>query len=581
MEKDIRLCETIPLPTCSVDQQGKILYANKKINHVFLYDKIIGADIFALTGIKYEELERAKKEEEPLVIKRNDRFFKMLISKSRENKDIMTILFVDITRQEDLFNQYEDEKPCIAVVEIDNYDELIGDNEEVEQAVLKSKINGILRQWASEINASVTRQNAYRYVMVFQERYLREQEEKKFEILDQVRNVDNEGDFPITLSIGIGSQGNNLDETDVFSLDALDAARGRGGDQAVVKKKNELDYYGGTTQTVEKSNKGKSRIIGQALRVLAKSASKVLIMGHQNLDMDSFGSAVGTYRLILDMNKETYIVVEQYSEGMSVAYNAIKETGQYNLINNKKAKNLVDEETLVIVVDTHRPSITECPELLEHCGRVAVIDHHRKGEEFIQDPTISYTEPYASSAAELVTEMLQYTIDRKNMEKLEAEVLLAGMTVDTNRFSVKAGVRTFEAAAWLKRAGADTAEVKRFFQLNIETFSLRAKGIAGAEITEEGYAFALCPGENINAQIINAQIADELLTVRGVKASFSAGKNQSGKTVISARSIGNLNVHILMEKMGGGGHLNTAGAQIEGTPQEAIEKIKEILEEKK
>ena len=301
-------------------------------------------------------------------------------------------------------------------------------------------------------------------------------------------------------------------------------------------------------------------------------------MGHRDPDMDAFGAALGMYRLAKPRNKNTYIVVNKYNDALSVIYKAAETTGEYDIIKNARAKALADKDTLVIVVDTHRPSICECPELLLLGGNIAVIDHHRKGGEFIHNPTLAYAEPYASSASELVTEILQYTIERRFLKKIEAEALLAGMMVDTNRFSVKTGVRTFEAAAWLKRAGADIADVKRFFQGDKETFRLRAQGILAAEFSDNGGAYSICEGQNESAQIINSQIADELLTVRGVKASFVAGVNAHGQTVISARSIGDINVQTIMEAFGGGGHMNTAGAQLDITPEEAIEQIRKIAE---
>lgn len=346
----------------------------------------------------------------------------------------------------------------------------------------------------------------------------------------------------------------------------------------MVKVRDDLSYYGGKTQSVEKGNKGKSRIIGHALRGLIESASNVIIMGHRNPDMDCFGSALGIYRLAKETNRETYILVDKYNEGLDVMYHAAVETGEYTIIKSKKALSMVEDRTLVIVVDTHKPSMAECQELLEKADRVVVIDHHRMGSEVIENPTLTYMESYASSTAELVTEILQYTLERKMIQKMEANALLAGITVDTNRFSVKTGVRTFEAAAWLKLAGADTGEVKRLFQSNMDTFRVRANCIASAEIDQEGVAYSICDGYQVNAQIICSQVADELLTVRGVKASFVAGRNENGRTIVSARSIGDMNVQVIMEEFDGGGHLNTAGAQMNICPEEAIERIKEIME---
>jgi c-di-AMP phosphodiesterase-like protein len=257
-------------------------------------------------------------------------------------------------------------------------------------------------------------------------------------------------------------------------------------------------------------------------------------------------------------------------------YNEAKESGEYNLINRKRAVELIDEKSLVIILDTHKPSITECPELLDVKTKRVIIDHHRKGEEFIENPTLVYTEPYASSTSELVTEILQYTIDRKELTKLEAEGLLSGIFVDTNHFSVKTGVRTFEAAAWLRRVGADLSKVKRLFQVGKELFMSRVKGVSNAQFEDNGIIYTICDGENPNAQMICSLVADELLTVRGTRKVFAVGKNHKGRTIISARSVGANNVQLVMEKLGGGGHLNAAGAQVDMEPAEVIEKIKNI-----
>ncbi|MBR5489248.1 MAG: DHH family phosphoesterase, partial [Firmicutes bacterium] len=354
----------------------------------------------------------------------------------------------------------------------------------------------------------------------------------------------------------------------------------RGGDQAVVKKISELEYYGGKAQTVEKRNKGKSRIIAHALRQYIKQSSRVIIMGHRNPDMDCFGAALGISRIAAAEKKDSYIVINSYNEALTSIYQAAKETEDYEFITSEKAVTLYDTKTLVVVLDTHRPGLVECPELLS-AGRLVVIDHHRKAEDAIPNSStiLSYMEPYASSTCELVAEMLQYILEKKTLNKMTAEALLAGITVDTNRFAVKTGVRTYEAASWLRRSGADSAVVKRYFQSDLDTFQTRAKCIANAQYFEGGIATSVLEGQSPEAQIINSQVADELLTVQGVRVTFVAGRNHMGNTVVSARSLGDVNVQVIMEKVGGGGHLNTAGAQVEESPEEILEKLKEIAQQ--
>ena len=381
--------------------------------------------------------------------------------------------------------------------------------------------------------------------------------------------------------MGVAIDGDSIRETSALADAAIDLALGRGGDQAVVQLGGKLEYFGGKLQRVEKGTKGKSRVVAHALKRLFEQADRVMVMGHRNPDMDAFGSALGMYRVCQMNGVNCAIVLDEVNESLQVIYRNALEQGDYIILKKKRALELVDDKTLLIVLDTHRPSYVECPELLTKTDKIAVIDHHRRAADAIPNPALSYIEPYASSTAELVTELLQYSGPRKQLKKIEAEGLLAGMTVDTNRFAVKTGVRTFEAAAWLRRAGADTTVVKRLFQSSLSTFRARAKAIASAEITDDGIATSLLEGFNPEAQIINSQVADELLNVRGVRASFVAGRDETGQTVVSGRSLGLINVQVIMEKLGGGGHLTTAGARVEDAPEEVIEMIRNILKHHK
>ncbi|MEG2648234.1 MAG: DHH family phosphoesterase [Anaerovoracaceae bacterium] len=598
--KDIKdYISYMPVPVCVMDGAGKIVAANKKIGEVFLYDGIEGSDVFALLGIRKEDLfaasmdikdesnklevnledeRESKKAKKQLKVERNDKIFKLEVKGDITADEVLLgIYFFDITEQARLEALREDSKSCLAIVNIDNFDELTSSTEDEDRLTIVSVIDKKIRAWANTMKGSITRHKESQYLVFFENKYLKEQKETKFPILDEIREVETDADFPVTLSIGIGVSGGNPEENDDYAAEALDLALGRGGDQAVIKNGDKLSYYGGKAQTVEKNNKGKSRIIGHALKRLIDVSSRVFIMGHKNPDMDSFGSSMGISRLVTSRNKDAYIIVDSYTEALESLYGEAKSSEAYNLIGNAKAMELVDEDSLVIILDTHRPGQTECQEILKTKARRVVIDHHRKAEDFIDGPTLVHLEPYASSAAEIVTEILQYTIDRKEVTRLEAEALLAGIFVDTNRFSVKSGVRTFEAAAWLRRAGADIANVKRLFQVQQETFRIRAKCVAAAEISQCGIAYSICEGKNLNSQIINSQVADELLTIKGIFMSFVAGQDNTGKTVISARSIGSKNVQIIMEEFNGGGHLNSAGAQVDMEPIEAIEKIKDML----
>ncbi len=572
----------IPLPACLVNAQGKVMGASDRMNEVFIYDELLDSDIFALTGIKIAELYEAAANNTHPLIKRNDKVFRISANKLTENdEDGLAVFFSDVTNLEELKDRYNDEKPCVCKIQLDNYDELIDSTGPVPRLALSSKIDEIIRKWAAKIDASVVRVKGSLYVIWFEQRHLEKIIASKFDLLDEVRDLETGADFPASLSIGVGVGGRNMAQSESYADTALDLALGRGGDQAVIKRNIKIEYYGGKLQTVEKSNKGKSRIVGHALKQLIEQSKKIFIMGHQYPDMDSFGSALGIARLCYLSEKEPYIVIDEYNESLHEIFRQAKENDEYRFISSEKAAGLAEADSLLIVCDTHRPSLVQCPELLDICEKVVVIDHHRKVEEFIENPVLCYMESYASSASELVAEILQYMSKKKSLAKIEAEALLAGMTVDTNGFAVKTGVRTFEAAAWLRRQGADPTEVKRFFQEDMSNVRFRAKAVSETEVFGGGVAITTFSQVRTDAQVMCAQIADSLLAIKGVKASFVVGENTEGKTVISARSLGDVNVQVVMEKFGGGGHLTTAAAQVDETIEETIAKIKEIMEVKK
>ena len=573
----------IPMPVCIISRLGKVVEANSRIGEVFLYDGIGGGDIFALTGIRAADLyEAAEKDQHPL-LKRNDKIFRLMLQKGSdvkgEDDGDLTIVFNDVTGLEDLKDRYNNEKICMAKIQVDNYDELVSSTSTEKRLILSSEIDRLIRRWCGKVNASVNQVRNNAYVVWFEQQYLERLISNKFDILDEIRNVETGADFPASLSIGVGVGGRNPSQTEEYADAALDLALGRGGDQAVVKRHLKIEYYGGKLQTVEKSNKGKSKIVGHALKRLVVQAGKVFIMGHQNPDMDCFGAALGISRFCELFEKKASIVIDEYNDALQSIYLQARQSENYQLITSEKALSQVDGESLIIVLDTHRPSMTQCPKLLEMTDKIVVIDHHRKMEEFIENPTLAYMESYASSTCELVAEILQYMASKKSLVKLEAEALLAGMTVDTNGFAMKTGVRTFEAAAWLRRQGADTTEVKRFFQQDVLSFRINAEALASAKFLENGVALSICDQPHADEQVICAQVADQLLTVKGVKASFVIGVNGEGRTVISARSMGAVNVQVAMEKFGGGGHLTTAAAQVDMPKEEAAEIIIKIMEE--
>ncbi len=571
------LATYIPFPMCIVNSNGKITRASGKIDEVFIYDGIQDSDFFALTGMKMGDLIEGGKE---LILARNEKKFKVIpVPLGEKEGSPIGVYFLDITEQESLRDSIKKSRLCLAILHIDNYDELLKNTVEAHWYPLMTEVDKIIRAWGEKINSSITKFGGAKYFFAFEWSECEKLIKNKFQILDEVRNLETETDFPVTLSIGIGVGGKSPSETDSFSAAALDLALGRGGDQVVVKIGEKISYYGGKMQTVEKSNKGKSRMVGYALKQLIDQSARVVIMGHKNADMDAFGSALGIFRLAANRDKEAHIVLNSYNNTMAEVCNQAKESGQYSILTSQKAIQITDDNTLLVVVDTHRPSLTECPELLELTDKIVVIDHHRKAEESIENPILAYMEPYASSTAELVTEILQYVGEKKAILKLEAEAMLAGILVDTNRFSVKTGVRTFEAASWLRRAGADTVAVKRLFQSDEASFKIKSACVANAKFLENNMAISISNGRHPNIQVINSQAADELLEVKDIKASFVIGIDENEKTIISARSLGQVNVQLIMEAFGGGGHLTTAGAQVEGSPEETMIKLERILKE--
>ncbi len=566
-----------PVPFVVVNNNGKVVRANELINKVFIYDELTGYDFFQLTGFRVEDLKECAATGESRPLSRNDRNFRVFATRDeRDEEGNIFVFFYDITTFMQIREKYDDEKICVARINIDNYDDLISGTDPSMRMTITSQLDKIIRDWSARIKGSIVTMRAGQYIMYFQHHYLSGMIEQKFSILDQVRDMETQTDFPLSLSIGLGINGPSLGETRNYADAAIDLALGRGGDQAVIRDGTKIRYFGGQNSTVEKGSKGKSRVVAYALKRLIEQAERVLIMSHRNPDMDAFGSELGMARICKLYGTNANIIVDHVNDSLQTLYKQAEDAGIYNFISTERAQELVTPQSLVVLLDTHRPSYSSCPEVLEKAERLAVIDHHRRSADGVENPVLSYVESYASSTSEMVTEILQYLGAKKELSKLEAEALLAGMTVDTNRFAVKTGGRTFEAAAWLKRAGADTAEVKRMFQTSLEDFKIRSDAVAHAVITDDGIATSVCGGMNPEAQVLNSEVADELLNVKGVKASFVAGKDHEGSTLVSARSLGEVNVQVLMESIGGGGHLTTAGAQVDEPPEEIIEKVRKL-----
>ena len=426
----------------------------------------------------------------------------------------------------------------------------------------------------------------FRSVYLFEQRYLEAVKEDKFSILDQIKEIDNKEKLQFTLSIAVSNEGVTDKEKYKAAQDAMDVVLGRGGDQAVIRENEIYKFFGGRAQEVEKRTKVKARVVAHALENLIKESKKVMIMGHTNPDMDAIGSSMGIYRLARTLDTSAYIVNSEATSSTIGAFkNALDKDPEYEdvIINKEVALENIDEDTLLVVVDTHKVNYVDTPELLEKAKKIVVIDHHRRSADYIEDATLIFQEVYASSAAELVTELLQYAEVKIDLKTIEAESLYAGIMMDTKNFTFKTGVRTFEAAAYLRRCGVDIIRVKKWFQSDLTSFNLIAGIVKEAEIVSEGIAISTYEETTKDASLICAKAADELLTISDITASFVLG-NTGDKICISGRSIGDINVQVILEKLGGGGHITLAGAQVEGmtmeeTKQELINRIHEYFSE--
>ena len=574
---DNQYINTLPFPACTVDPGGIVSRANPLMKNVFVYEDIFGSKLITLTVIKREQLLSANTEER--ILDRNDKLFKLWVNEDPKEDEDIVVFFDEATARESFKSKLESDRAAIVYINIDNYDELIASSPEDLRRLIPAQIDGLLRKWGDSFESPVISTWDDRYVMYTTRGQLNRMIEENFSILDEVRNLESKIDFPASISLGIGVSGVSLIESTELAEAALELALGRGGDQAVVKTDDGTNYYGGTLLSLEKNNRSKPRVIAHAMKALIEDADKVFIMGHKWPDMDAFGSALGASAICSFLGKDSYIVIEKHNEALDTIYDKAVDADNYQIIKPEKALRMVTDMSLLIIVDTNRPMLVECSELADACKTRVVIDHHRLAADSYHNSAVAYVESYASSASELMAELMQHFSQKRFISKFEAEAMLAGIMVDSNNFSGRTGVRTFEAASWLKRGGADSTEVKKYFQVRQEDFLAKANAIVGAEFAPDGIVYAITEGTTNNIQIINAQVADELMTVKGTKASFVLGRNARGQTVVSARSLGEINVQSLMEKLGGGGHFTSAAVQTDEPLAEVLARIKKGIKD--
>lgn len=556
-----------PLPLCLLNSEGEFVFYNERFSLEVLGGENVLGSFFA---DRFHYTDKAAG-----LIVCGEKKYTVFSSEFESEKQAFTLLyFIDDTELKTQAEEYSRKKPSVVHVLIDNYDELMDSASGSQKNFLISRIESALEKaFVTESGGFFRKIEKDRFIAVIDSEHLRDFVEDKFSILDKIHKTVSTDRVYATLSMGIGQDADTLRESDLMARQALDMALGRGGDQIAIKSAHGFEFFGGLSKGVEKRAKVRSRMIASALRELALECENVVIMGHKMADFDCLGAAVGLYKAISSISKPVHICIDKERNLSKDLIEYLCRGGLENaFISPSEAKEATEKNTLLIIVDTHNPDFVECPELLKEAGDVVVVDHHRKMVNFISNAVIFYHEPNASSASEMVTELVQYFGDNAKVSKLEAEALLSGIMLDTKNFIIKSGVRTFEAAAYLRRSGADLVKVNHWFASDIETYHQRAKLISAVEVTR---GCAISYQNEFTQELLLAvpQTADELLRIRDVSASFVMYL-KDGVVSVSARSFGAVNVQLIMEKLGGGGHLTMAGAQIKA---ESCEEVKQKL----
>ena len=563
-----------PFPLVIAETNGNIFWKSTKFSSEFANVDIKNILNNLLKQIKLEIQNNPENSENNIhtELEIGNKIYEILgkYTKSKEEY-IVTLYFIDKTQDIEVQKEYENSKICVGIIMLDNFEEVNQRLEDEEKPILMANIEKNIYDWVATFEGLAIKTERDTFVCVFEQKYLSELEDKKFRILDDIKELELSDKIQITLSISISNEGSSNYEKYKSAQAGLDIALGRGGDQAVVRKEGKYYFFGGRTQEVEKLTKVKARTVSHALEELILESDKVMIMGHTNGDMDSIGASMGLYRFAKTLDKEAYIIYNDTGVNLESFIETAKEEKEYaeSIINKAEALSKITPDTLLIVVDTHKINYVEVPELLEETNKVVIIDHHRKSPDCIENTILTFHEVYASSASELVTEILEYATKEVELTNIEAESLYAGIMMDTKNFTFKTGVRTFEAAAYLRKCGIDIIKVKKWFQSDLKTYNKISKIVENAEIINDNIAISTYDETSKDANLICAKAADELLTISDVTASFVIGK-VADKICISGRSIGDINVQVILEKLGGGGHITLAGAQVEGMTMEEV-----------
>ena len=592
-----KLIKELAIPYTLVDSNGRVLWSNKAFYDIVKSDRqhMRKHIQHIFTDITLELLQMEPEDENQRVVHiyQNEKNYRVEIRRvdvqsvistnlaedAHEDDVLFAIYLYDETKLVDALDEKEKIKLVAGHIYIDNYEEAMEATEEVRRALLVALIDRKITKYMQTAKAIITKLEKDKYLFVCQQQHLEQLQQGKFSLLDEVRSINIGNETPVTLSIAVGIDPDDDNYTTAYEYShmAMDMALGRGGDQAVIKKGDKIIYYGGKTQSAEKNTRVKARVKAHALKEMLITKDRVIIMGHKKPDIDCLGSALGIYRLASMMDKKAHIVINEVTSSIRPAMNNFIGSTVYPedmFFNSEQALEAIDGNTVVIVVDVNRPHLTECEELLAHTKNIVVIDHHRQSGEVIDHATLSYIEPYASSACEMVAEILQYSMDKPKLRPAEADAMYAGILVDTDNFVTKTGVRTFEAASFLRKSGADMTRVRKAYRTDIDSYKQLAKGVESAEIYLDNFAISDVPTEGVDSPtVLAAKVANDLLDIDNVRASFVLTKIDN-VVYVSARSIDDVNVQVIMEQFGGGGHGTVAGAQIENV---SIEEVKQQI----
>ena len=592
-----RLLNEFEVPYAVMDATGKLLWMNRQFEALSEKNKGYHKSITTIFPQITREL-MEKEDELELVVEREECVYRASVHKihftdilhesssielTEKVQYLQVIYLFDETQLTRYRIENQEMQMVPALVYIDNYDEVLDTVEEVKKSLLVALVDRKVTKFFASIDGLVKKTENDKYFVVFQHKYLEKMEEEKFSLLEDVKSIKVGNEMSVTLSMGIGYVGNDYTKNNEYSRMAIDLALGRGGDQVVVKTRDKISYFGGSNRQVDKSTRVKARVKALALREIMITRDKFFVMGHKIADIDSFGAAIGIYCAARQLGKKAQIVIDEVNTTLRPLKECFTPENGYPddmFIPSQLALDEIDSHTALIVVDTNRPSYTECPNLLNRAKAIVVFDHHRQCEDVVKNAVLSYTEPYASSTCEMIAEVLQYFDEDIKLSTQEADAIYAGILIDTNNFVSKTGVRTFEAAAYLRRCGAEVTRVRKMLRNDMDAYKARAEAVRHAEVFHNMFAISVCPADNIESPTVAcAQAANELLNIIGIKASFVLTEYHD-RIYISARSIDEINVQLVMERLGGGGHMNSAGAQLTGcTLEDAKRTIENTLDE--